>query len=110
MNVIDFLDRGVELYGDRVLVRSDGREIKYCEFHKLTCRIANAIVANGVGKTGAVATAGPNDPLCFAAQFGVIRSGRVWVPVNTRNGVEENIEILNRLGVEWVFYHSSFRS
>jgi acyl-CoA synthetase (AMP-forming)/AMP-acid ligase II len=108
MNVIDFLDRGAERFPQRHVVHDGERGTTYAEFVALTHRIAAALHASGLAGDAHVATVGPNSALGYAVQHGVIRSGRIWAPLNVRNSADENIEILKLLDVQWLFFHSSF--
>ena len=108
MNVIDFLDRGIARHGERHVLHDGERGTTYSAFGALTHRIAAALDREGLALDAHVSTVGPNCAEGYAAQFGIIRSGRTWTPLNVRNGVEENIEILRMLDVRWLFFHSSF--
>jgi len=37
-----------------------------------------------------------------------MRSGGAWVPINSRNAVDANVEFMNYAETRWLFYHSSF--
>ena len=40
----------------------------------------------------------------------IFRSGRIWVPLNARNTVEDNSAFMNYTDVECLFYHSNFEN
>jgi acyl-CoA synthetase (AMP-forming)/AMP-acid ligase II len=58
--------------------------------------------------TGKVAVYSPNDAQAFIAMLAIFRAGRIWVPLNARNTVDDNAAFLNYTDVECLFYHSSF--
>ena len=108
MQVIDFLDKGAARYPDRHLVHDGVSGITYREAQLLTYRIANAIQAAGMGPDSKIAFLTPNHPLSFIAQYGAIRAGAAWLPLNTRNSIDENTDILNVLDAEWMLFHSAY--
>ncbi|QJY44771.1 class I adenylate-forming enzyme family protein [Pseudonocardia broussonetiae] len=107
MRYIDFLDRGAELYGTRDALRAGPRRWTYRELVALTHRIARGLRREGVGPGEPVAIWTPNDPMGVACQFGAARGGHPWIPVNVRNGVAENLAVLERLGARHLFFHSA---
>src|SRR5262249_54994728 len=40
--------------------------------------------------------------------LGAWRANAVWIPVNSRNALDANIQYMNYVRVKWLFYHSSF--
>ncbi|WP_299567977.1 AMP-binding protein [uncultured Sulfitobacter sp.] len=108
MRVIDFFDRGVSINPDRVCLEDDEVRRTFREVQTRTYRFANAIAAEGFGKGHMAGIYSPNCVSGFEAMLGMFRSGTVWVPVNAKNGVEENAYILDHDDVEILFYHSSF--
>ncbi|MAA75479.1 MAG: o-succinylbenzoate--CoA ligase [Salinisphaeraceae bacterium] len=107
MRYIDFFDRGAERYPGNILIHEPGRAWTYADTKAWTHRIANALMAAGLGPDSKVVTYGPNSAEGYAAQFGILRAGCIWLPLNVRNSVYENIEILQRMDAEWLFFHSS---
>ena len=108
MRYVDFLDKGASLFPDRHVVHDLERGWTYKEFVELTKRIASALIGEGLEQSSKVATFSPNHPMTYAAQFGILRAGCIWTPLNARNSLRENIEVVAYLDVEWIFYHSSF--
>jgi acyl-CoA synthetase (AMP-forming)/AMP-acid ligase II len=108
MRVIDFFDKGCALGEDAPLfVTLDGVETSYGRMQEWSRRIAAAMAA--VGATAPhVGIWAPNDPLAFAPWVGALRAGGCWVPINSRNLPEVNIEFMNTAEVDWLFYHSQF--
>lgn len=104
MRIIDFFDRGAERFPDRDVVHDLTRGWSYREVQTLTRRIATALIAAGLGRDSAVATYTPNSAPGFAAQYGIFRAGAVWLPINVRNGVDENIAVLDRMEAEFLFF------
>lgn len=113
MRWIDYFDRGWEICPDGPCLIDDDAEggpetWTYTEVRDLTLRIASALHAAGfeVGQHGAVLT--PNHPLGVGATLAMMRAGLVWVPLNPRNGLADNAEILHRFDCDVLFFHSEF--
>lgn len=108
MRVIDFFDRGADRYPKRAALVSAGKTLSYAEAQRATVRIAAAIAARGDEEAPNVAVYSPNDVDAFLCVLGAMRAGAVWVPINARNAIDENIYILVNSDCRWLFYHSSF--
>ena len=78
----------------------------YAEVRARSCRIANALIADGfpAGAHGAVLSG--NAPVAFEAILGLLRADGVWVMANHRAGVDETVDLLDRLDVDILFVHS----
>ncbi|GAB5470200.1 MAG: AMP-binding protein [Rhodospirillales bacterium] len=108
MRLIDFFDRAVDLYPDRVFVAQDAVALSYGEAAGWTHRIAVALASAGFAPGSRIGLYTANDWRGLLAIFGLFRAGCVMTPVNARNAIPQNIETLQTLGVEALFYHSDF--
>ena len=108
MNVIDFFDRGANLYPQRTCLTDGELALSYSETQAYTHRIALALQAQQIGEGNKVAVYSPNHVLGYMATLGIYRAAAVMVPINAKNALEENIYILQNTDVEWLFYHSMF--
>jgi acyl-CoA synthetase (AMP-forming)/AMP-acid ligase II len=109
VRLIDYFDRGWENYPDRDCLHDGERSWSYRAVHELTHRIAIGLRSGaGLADGARVCIYSPNHVMAYAALLGVVRSGCIWAPINARNAIDENIYILQNLGVEFLFYHSSF--
>ena len=109
MQLIDFFDRGAELWPDRTCFHDGETATSYREASELSHRIANGLRNAGVQTGAKVAVYSPNSVLAFECILGILRAGTVWVPLNARNSVENNIYILQNSDCEWLFCHSDFQ-
>jgi acyl-CoA synthetase (AMP-forming)/AMP-acid ligase II len=107
MLYIDFLEKGVARFPGREILREGERTLTYREMDKLVTRIATALVYGGMGPGARVAIYAPNHFYGFACQYGILRAGCVWVPINFRLSGEDASETLASLQVDWLFFHSS---
>ncbi|MCR1783210.1 AMP-binding protein [Nocardioides carbamazepini] len=108
MAIIDFFDRGVRINPEGAAYIQDDRTFSFREARDLTCRVANALLADGLpsGTKGAV-WAG-NDVTAWLCTLGLWRANMTWIPVNARNSAEENHRLLDAFDCEVVFFQAAF--
>jgi acyl-CoA synthetase (AMP-forming)/AMP-acid ligase II len=108
MRTIDYFDKMAKLHPERdVLVAGDIR-YAYRDMERLTHRFAGALKQSGMKHQEPIAIMSPNDGSVLTAMLGCWRAGAVWIPVNTRNALDANIQYLNYVRVSMIFYHSSY--
>ncbi|WP_344020785.1 class I adenylate-forming enzyme family protein [Pseudonocardia kongjuensis] len=107
MRYIDLFDRGAEFHPDRDVVRFQGRSWSFAQMQELTHRVAGGLVREGLQAAEAVAVLSPNHPYGVACQYGIVRAGLPYVPVNARNSRFDNAAVLEQLRVRFLFFHSS---
>jgi fatty-acyl-CoA synthase len=101
MLTLDFLDRGVDLYGDRVgVVADDGTEFTYDEFGERIDRLSNALSDLGLGRGDRVAILSPNTHWFLESLYAINQLGMVSVPLNYRLVADDYEYILGDCGVE----------
>ena len=108
MRLIDFFDRGADLNPMRLCVKDATVARTYREVQERSCKIANALSAAGFTPGQAAAVYSPNAAVAFECILGIMRGAYVWVPINARNTVDENADIIGRCDIEILFYHSEF--
>ncbi|WP_198972863.1 AMP-binding protein [Xylophilus sp. ASV27] len=111
MNLLDYFDAGVASHPDAPCFVDCGRDTSvatYAQAGALTCQIARGLRALGLapGFHGAVLSG--NAGAAFVALLGVLRGGGVWLPVNARNSVETNIEFLQDMDCDVLFYQARY--
>src|SRR5919199_1672374 len=107
MALIDFFDRGWLINPHGVAYRHGDASWTFDEAGALSCRIAHALITDGVGIETKAAVLSPNDPLAWICVLGIWRAGGAWVPMNPKQPVEDNTVLLDRFDVEVVFYAPS---
>ncbi len=96
MRTTDFLDRGVDLYGDVVgVVADDGTEYTYNAFADRVNQLSHALAERGVGQGDAVALVAGNTHYFLETQFASNQLGAVFVPINYRLIADDYEYILN---------------
>jgi acyl-CoA synthetase (AMP-forming)/AMP-acid ligase II len=106
--VIDLFDRGWSANPDGIAYVAGDRSYGFDEIGRLSCQIANALLDLGLpGETKGAVLAG-NDPIAWTCVLGLWRAGFAWVPVNARNGVEANVDLLENFDCEVLFFQAAF--
>ena len=83
------LEAGVASAPDKVVVSADGAEMTWSGLHEQACRVAAALVRDGVGLQDRVIYLGKNDPRYFEVLFGCALAGAVLTPLNWRLAPDE---------------------
>src|SRR6266436_10228455 len=109
MQAIDYYDKIAEIYPDRLAILEGDARYSYAETRCSSERIARAMWANGLRGEERAAIYSPNHPAVLFCMLGILRAGAVWVPINSRNAADANVEYLNYSETAWLFYHSRFR-
>lgn len=108
MRLIDFFDRSADLTPDAIFVKQGAVQRSYAQTQARTHQIALALTRDGIGPGARVGVYMPNDWRGLEAMLGLYRAGCVMVPVNVRNAVAQNAQILADAGAHALFYHSAF--
>jgi acyl-CoA synthetase (AMP-forming)/AMP-acid ligase II len=113
MRIIDYFDNGVKYYPANTAfidIDQGGASMTYAEAQPVTHRIAGAMHANGYQQGCHVGILAPNSTIAFLTLLGLFRAEAVWLPINPRNTVATNIDLLTRFDGELLFYHTEFEA
>jgi fatty-acyl-CoA synthase len=105
---IGFLLRNANVYGDKVAVVYGERRYTYKELLSRVYRLANALLANGIGKGDKVAFICPNTPPMLEAHFAVPMIGAALVSINIRLSPKEVAYIIEHSDTKMVFVDNEF--
>ena len=106
MRVYDGFLRAADRYPTRDAFVSDLRRYDFTQAREKIETIACAIDAN-FSDGAHISVYSPNDVDAFLCVIAIFAAGRVWVPLNARNAVDENSYILANTDCEGLFVHSS---
>lgn len=110
MAIIDFFDRGCAANPDGDYLVFGEQRTTYREAQRFTYRVANGLLALGCRKEAKAAVWSANDPLGWLCTLSIWRAGMAWMPINPRNGTEENGYVLDAFDCEVLFFQSAFAS
>jgi acyl-CoA synthetase (AMP-forming)/AMP-acid ligase II len=108
MAIIDFFDRGWRLNPNGIAYVMDENTYTYQQIGALSCRIAHALLSRGLAHETKTAVWSLNDPIAWTCVLGAWRAGLAWVPINPRNSVTENVQLLDAFDCEVLFFQMSF--
>ena len=108
MRAIDYFDKAAEAFPDRIALIDGTNTYNYRELRAASERLARSMWANGLRDEDRVAILSPNDARVLVCMLGLMRAGGAWVPINSRNATDANVDYMNYAESRWLFYHSSF--
>ena len=108
MTPLRFLQRSVEVFGDRTAIRYGARSATYIELGDEVQRLAR-VLESTISPGERIAYLAPNVPELLVAHFAVPLAGGVLVALNSRLAGPELVHILNHAGVTTLFFDAEFR-
>jgi fatty-acyl-CoA synthase len=104
MGLMAYLDKGASLGREAPCLTLDGVSLSYGDVQDLSHAVARALARSGVRAGDKVAILSGND----ARAFGIARRGAVWCPINPRNTMAENCELLALFDCVALLYARSY--
>ncbi len=108
MALIDFFDRGTLINREGIAFAMAEREWTFAEAHAHSCRVANGLLAHGIGKGNHGAVLAGNDPAAWLCVVGFWRAGVAWVPLNPRDAAPESASLIDGFDVDVLFFQKAF--
>lgn len=108
MAIIDFFDRGWRINPHGAAYIQDDRVFTFSEVRTLSCRIANALLAEQLPQGTKAAVWSANDVVAWTCVLGLWRANLCWIPVGARNSAEENRYVLDAFDCEVLFFQKEF--
>jgi len=109
MRIVDsFLD-AAERWPERVAFTDGKASVRYSEARRLAMRVATKLTASAdTGRQKHVAILSPNDYRVSLLQLAVNHADGVWLSLHSRNTLAVQIETLEKLDCDMLFFHSSY--
>lgn len=108
MHLIEHFDRIAERVPERAFLVDDHGTRRYREVQRFSHRLAVALQARGVQPGARVAIYAPNLAQAFECVIGLLRAGCVWVPISTRNHLDDTVHVLAQAGAELLFFDAAY--
>lgn len=105
---VTFLERSARVYPEKEAVIYGDKRYTYREFQSRVFRLANGLLAAGIGKGDKVAFICPNTPPMLEAHFGVPMIGAALVAINIRLAAPEIAFILHHSDAKALFVDNEF--
>jgi fatty-acyl-CoA synthase len=103
LSPLSFLQRSAYIFPDKLAVVHGDRRYSYRQFDERVSRLANGLLAAGLGKHDRVAFLCTNNPALLEASFAVPSAGGILVAINTRLSSDEIAYILAHSGARFLF-------
>ena len=111
MRIADYLDSAADRYPDAEALVFGPVRISYAEARRQVHTIANAFKAEtALSENASIAVYSGNDHRVPLVQWGANRADLTWLGVHVKNATVTNIEVLNYLDCEAIFFSSAFEA
>ena len=107
MCIMEFFERGCAIAPDGVCLTDGARSLTYAQVRRGANQVAHALRREGLDRGAIVAVYGHNHLNTLVIALGLLRAGCVWLPLNTRNGLDEIRHALTVNEADFLFYHSA---
>ncbi len=104
----DLLDKAFEMYGEQTCVVQGKERWTFADIKDLSLSVGNAMAAAGLKPGMKAAIFSLNDVWAFVATLAIIRAGAIWVPINPRSSLEDNLAILKQFGCDGLVFGEGF--
>ncbi len=109
MRFSEYLDRAAGLYPEITAFIDNALQIDYGTARDMMHKIANVLSSDlGLPAGSKIGVYSPNSVLGYLSVLGVNRADMVWLPINFRNSIDTNIELLDFFDAQCLLYHSDF--
>lgn len=109
MRFSEYLDRAAGLYPSHEAFVDGDFRIDYATARDIMHKIANVLSSSlGLSAGSNVAVYSPNSALGYLSVVGLNRADMVWIPINYRNALDTNIELMEFFDTDCLLYHSQF--
>jgi len=111
MRFSEYLDRAAGLHPEHPAFIDGDFQIDYGTARDMMHKIANVLGSElALPKASKVAVYSPNSALGYLTVVGLNRADMVWLPINYRNSIDTNVELLGFFDADCLLYHSEFDS
>ncbi|TDF62214.1 class I adenylate-forming enzyme family protein [Cupriavidus sp. L7L] len=109
MRIADYFDGVASLQPDLPALIEGDRTLNFGAAQRFVHAAAHALVNEPALRPGAhIALYAPNDYRVPLLLLAINRADMVWLSAHTRNPVSVNIDVLDRMDCEFIFFHSSY--
>ena len=105
MQIGALIRRAALYFGDAVCLTEGGRDLSFRDFDRLTDRLGNALLAQGLAPGDRVGVLLPNGIDCLVAYYALAKNGLVRVGLNTRETLENHRYKLGESGARGLIHN-----
>jgi len=103
MNLKSMLEEAVGRCGEKTAIISGDCRMSYAELDEASNKVASALLEMGVGKGERVAMLLLNSPQFVVVYFGIVKTGAIAVPLDTKYKPSELVSLLNHCQPRAIF-------
>jgi len=109
MRIVDVLERSPALTkGDARFIDLDNNvSLSFQEVLNVSLQIVALLTEKGIKSQDVIATYAPNSVAAYCCIFAISQVGAVWLPLNARNTLEENLKLFNKSNAVMLFMDDS---
>jgi acyl-CoA synthetase (AMP-forming)/AMP-acid ligase II len=107
VRVTDFFEKGLLRSAHAPFLIDEERQLTYQEAASLVNRLARALQRRGIRPGDCVAVYSPNDLRGFLAILGLLQAEAVWLGINVRNSLRDNVRHMRMGACRAIFLHES---
>ncbi len=101
--IFDQLSQRAREHGERVAIRVDDREMSFGELDRLHKQVASFLIELGVAKGDRIGLVGPKSESFVATQYGTLRAGACYVPIDKTFPIERTFQIVEDCQIRTMF-------
>jgi len=101
--IFDQLSFRAQEQGERIAIRVDDREMTFSELDTLHKRVASFLLELGMSKGERIGLIGPKSEAFVATQYGTLRAGGCYVPIDKTFPIERTFQIVEDCQIQTVF-------
>lgn len=111
MRISDYFDRAASCQPDALALREGELSVSFADAQGLVHAVAHALQREPGLRPGAhVAIYAPNHHRIPLLLLAINRADMVWLAAHTRNSVPVNVQVLDFMDCDFVFFHSAYES
>ena len=103
-------EKQVAICPDRIAVHSNGRPFSYADLNRMANRLAATVLAKRGNRSEPVALLLGHDAIMIASIIGVMKAGKICVPLETRSPVARLAAVLEDSNPELIVTNDSYLS
>ncbi len=101
--IFDQLSQRAQEQGERIAIRVDDREMTFAQADTLHKKIASFLIELGTMKGERIGLVGPKSEAFVCTQFGTLRAGACYVPIDKTFPIERTFQIVEDCQIRTVF-------
>ncbi len=108
MRTIEYFERGATIFPNNLAFVDEAESVSYADADRRVHQAACGLIDLGYNKGAKVGVLSPNSVVAYIALLAIFRAEFTWLPINPRNTIETNQNLLENFDCELLIYHSYY--